>query len=354
MTRIGLLGYPNSGKTTLFNALTGLEAVTAPHPHTTTEPNLGVVRVADPCLDRISALEKSRKSTHATLDLHDLPAVRPGSVRSLGPGREPDVLVMVLRGHHTDWVPAGEHGTDPVSQAEELLVELAVADLEVFERRSERIAKEASADPSMRPAAEAISRAADRLGEGTPLRELPWSEADLRAFRDLAPLSLVPCVWVVNVADDDPDHQARLSSLKQVLPATDRVLAVCALLEEEVVRLDPSERDELYEGLGLGKGAAEALAGCVYDALDLISFYTVSRRECRVWTVPTGTPARKAAGKIHSDMERGFIRAEIAPVEEVIRRGGWSGARAAGGVVRVEGKDYRVQDGDVMLVRFSV
>lgn len=354
MARIGLLGYPNSGKTTLFNAVTGLEAATGPHPHTTTEPNLGVLRVADPYLERTAALENSRKWTHATLDMHDLPAVRPGSVRSLGPGREPDVLVMVLRGHPTDWVPAGEHGTDPASQAEELLVELALADLEVFERRSERIAKEASADPSMRPAAEAISRAADRLGEGTPLRELPWSEADLRAFRDLAPLSLVPCVWVVNVAEDDPDRQALMNSLKEVVPATDPVLAVCALLEEEVIRLDPSERDELYEGLGLGKGAAEALAGCVYDALGLISFYTVSRRECRVWTVPEGTPAREAAGKIHSDMERGFIRAEIGPIQDVIGQGGWSAARSATGVVRVEGKDYPLQDRDVMLVRFSV
>ena len=231
---------------------------------------------------------------------------------------------------------------------------MALAGLEVFERRSERIAKEASADPSMRPAAEAISRAADRLGEGTPLRELPWSEADLRAFRDLAPLSLVPCVWVVNVAEDDPDRQALMNSLKEVVPATDPVLAVCALLEEEVIRLDPSERDELYEGLGLGKGAAEALAGCVYDALGLISFYTVSRRECRVWTVPEGTPAREAAGKIHSDMERGFIRAEIGPIQDVIGQGGWSAARSAAGVVRVEGKDYPLQDRDVMLVRFSV
>ena len=354
MTRIGLLGYPNSGKTTLFNALTGLEALTAPHPYTTAEPNLGVVRVADACLDRVTALEGSRKATHAALDLYDLPAVRSGSVRSLGPGREPDVLVMVLRGHDADWVPAGEHGTDPVNQAEELLVELALADFEVFERRSERIVKEASADPSMRPAAEAIARAAEQLGEGTPLRELSWSEAELRAFRDLAPLSLVPCIWVVNVAEDGDDRDSRLDSLAEIVPATDPVVAVSALLEEEVIRLDPAERDDLYEGLGLGEGAGAAIARAVYEALGLVSFYTVSRRECRVWTVPEGTTARQAAGKVHSDMERGFIRAEVGPIEDVIRCGGWSGARAAGGVVRVEGKDYRMRDGDVMLVRFSV
>ena len=354
MTCIGLLGYPNSGKTTLFNALTGLEAPTAPHPYTTTETNLGVVRVDDPHLDRIATLEGSRKSTYANLDLHDLPAVRPGSVRSLGPGREPDALLAVLRGHEAEWVPAGPHGTDPVAQAEELLVELALADFEVFDRRRERIVKEASADPSIRPASEAIARAAERLGEGTPLRELSWSEAELRAFRDLAPLSLVPCIWVVNMAEDGADGDSRIDSLAEIVPATDPVLAVSALLEEEVIRLDPAERDDLYEGLGLGEGAGAAIARAVDEALGLVSFYTVSRRECRVWTVPEGTTARQAAGKVHSDMERGFIRAEVGPIEDVIRCGGWSGARAAGGVVRVEGRDYRMRDGDVMLVRFSV
>ena len=354
MTRVGLLGFPNSGKTTLFNALTGLEAPTAAHPYTTVEPNLGVVRIADPRLDAVAILEKSRKSTHTVLDLYDLPAVRPGSVRGLGPKREPDVLAVVLRGHRADWVHAGAHGTDPVAQADELLVELAVADFEVFDRRRERIHKEASADPALRPVAAAIARAAERLAEGIPLRELPWSEAELRAFRDLAPLSLVPCVWVVNVSEDDLDGDPLLDRLRRLVPDTDPVLAVSALLEEEVIRLEPSERTELYEGLGLGKGAASALAGAVYEALRLLTFYTISRRECRAWAVPAGTTARVAAGRIHSDMERGFIRAEVAPIDEVIGHGGWAGARAAADVVRVEGRDYVLRDGDVMLVRFSI
>ena len=354
MTRIGLLGFPNSGKTTLFNALTGLEAPTAPHPYNTTEPNLGIVKITDRRLDLVAQLERSRKTTYATLDIYDLPAVRPGAVRGLGPKREPDVLVMVLRGHGAEWVPAGSHGTDPVAQAEELLVELAVADLDVFDRRRERILKEASADPALRPAAEAIAQAAERLSEGVPLREAPWSAVELKAFRDLAPLSLVPCVWVVNVSDDDLDRESPVDGLRKVVPVTDPVLAVSALLEEEVVRLDPSEREELYEGLGMGEGAAELVARAVRDALGLLTFYTLSLRECRAWTVPAGTTAREAAGKVHSDMERGFIRAEVATIDDVIGCGGWSGARAAGSVVRVEGKDYCLQDGDVMLVRFSV
>ena len=354
MVHIGLVGYPNSGKTTLFNALTGLEAPTAPHPYTTTEANLGVMRVTDSRLDRIATLERSRKSTHATLDIHDLPAVRAGSVRSLVRGRQLDAVVLVLTAHGAEWVPVGTTGPDPVAEAEELLIELALADFEVFDRRRVRIAKEASADPALRPAAEAIARAADRLGEGIPLRGLPWSEAELRTFRDLAPLTLLPCIWVVNVSEDDPDPGALVARLEGTVPTGDPVVALSALLEEEVVRLDPSERAGLYEGLGLGEGAGAAITGAVYDALGLLSFYTISLRECRVWTAPEGTTARKAAGKVHSDMERGFIRAEIAPIDDVIRHGGWTRSKAAGGLIRVEGKDYPVRDGDAVLVRFSV
>ena len=354
MTRIAILGFSNSGKTTLFNALTGLEAPTATHPFTTADPNVGVLKVADPLLDRIAVLEGSRKVTRATLDLHDLPAVRPGSVRRLGPGREPEAILMVLRGHEAGWVPAGSHGTDAVEQAEELLVELAVSDFEVFHRRRDRIAKEASADPELRPAAEAIARAADLLAEGTPLRQFPWSEAQLGAFRGLSPLSLLPCVWVINTGEDDPDQESHAGRLREVVPSTDPVLAVSALLEEEVVRFDPAEREEIYEGLGLGQGARAAVAGAVTGALDLLTFYTMNSRESRAWMVSRGSTARQAAGKIHSDLERGFIRAEVAPIEEVVRHGGWARTRSTGGVIRVEGKDYLVQDGDVMLVRFSV
>ena len=353
MVRAGLIGFPNSGKTTLFNALTGLDALTAPHPYTTTETNLGVMRVRDPSLARVSALERSRKTTYATVDLHDPPVVT-GSGRWRGGVGDPDVLIAVLRGHEAPQVPVGGEGSDPVAQAEDLLVEAALADFEMFDRRRERILKEATADPSMRPAAETIGRAADLLAEGVLLRAVSWSEAAMRVFRDMAPLSLVPCVWVVNVAEDDPDPAPALDGVASLAPGTDRVLAVSALIEEEVARLDPEEREEMYEGLGLGEGAARSITRAVYDALGLVTFYTLSSKESRAWTVPAGTGARRAAGKIHSDMERGFIRAEVAPVADVIRCGGWARARSARGVVRVEGRDYPIQDGEVMRVRFSV
>ncbi|MDE0353745.1 MAG: DUF933 domain-containing protein [bacterium] len=353
MTSAGLLGFPNVGKTTLFNALTGLEAFTAPHPYTTTQPRIGTVRMPDRVLDRLAALEGSRKVTQAGLDLVDLPAVRSGSIRGLGAGREPDLLLAVLRAHDSDAVPTDEHGTDPVGQAEDLLLEVALSDFEMFERRNERLTKEAAADPRLRPVAEAVTRAAERLGEGVPLRRADWSDTEVRAFRDMAPLSLLPCVWVVNVAEDDVGNDRLVEQVRAVVPSTDQVLAVSALIEEEVAGLEASQRAEVYEGLGLGEGAPARVVRAVHDALRLVTFYTVNRRESRAWTVPEGTPAREAAGKIHSDMERGFIRAEMATITDVIGCGGWAKARA-GSAVRVEGRDYEVRDGDVMMVRFSV
>ena len=185
MVRVGLLGYPNSGKTTLFNALSGLDAATGSHPYTTTDTNLGMARVVDPLLDRVGVLENSRKTTHSTLDLHDLPAVRAGTARSLGRGSDLDVMVLVLRGHDSEWVPADTHGTDPVAQAEELLVELALADFEVFDRRREKIVKEASADSSLRPDAEAIIRGAGASGRGHPLESTPVVRSRIAGFQGL-------------------------------------------------------------------------------------------------------------------------------------------------------------------------
>ena len=353
MTRAGLLGFPNVGKTTLFNALTGLEAFTAPHPYTTTEPNIGTVKAPDSRLERLAVLESSRRITHAGLELVDLPAVRSGSIRGLGAGREPDLLLAVVRAHDSGAVPVDEHGADPVGQAEDLLVEAAMSDFEMFERRNERLRKEAAADPSLRPAAGAIARAKERLGEGTPLRLPAWSDMELRAFRDMAPLSLLPCAWVVNVSEDDGGSDMLVDQVREVVPATDPVLAVSALIEEEVVGLEVSQRAEVYEGLGLGEGAPARVVRTVYEALGLVTFYTVNRRDARAWTVPAGTGAREAAGRIHSDMERGFIRAEVATIPDVIRMGGWAKARS-NGAVRVEGRDYEVREGDVLMVRFSV
>ena len=357
MARVGILGLPNVGKTTLFNALTGLSAPTAAHPFSTTEPNVGVAKVPDARLDQAAAFEKSAKVVHATLDLLDLPAMAPGGVgfgaQFFGRLREMEAVAIVLRAFQSDAVPDAESGTDPVAQAETLLLELTLADAEVFARRADKALKEATGDASKRLGAEGIAKAAALLGEGIPLRATEWSEIQLEAFRDLAPLTLKPAVWVINVSEEASDPQTLQAAVAAVVPRGDVVVVVSAHLEEEAARLEPADRAELYEGLGLGEGALARVVRATYDALGLISFFTVGPKESRAWTVRRGASAPEAAGKIHTDLERGFIRAEVTTIDEVLAAGGWDKAKAAG-KIRLEGKEYRVVEGDVIVVRFSV
>lgn len=264
-----------------------------------------------------------------------------------------DGLVMVVRSFTSEEVPADESGTDALAQTEELLLELTVADADVFERRRPKIAKEASADPTKKRAAAAIAEAADHLAEGRPLRDREWDEGALGAFRDLAPLTLRPAVWVVNIDEGETDRAALVHAVKELVPDGDVVVALSVEIEAEVSALAPEDRREILEGLGLGEGALSEMVRAAYSTLGLITFYTVGPKEAHAWTVHEGATAPVAAGKIHSDLQRGFIRAEVASIDEVIAAGGWDAAKSQG-VVRVEGKDYVVQQGDVIVVRFSV
>lgn len=359
MARIGIVGLPNVGKTTLFNALTGLEAVTAPHPFATTEPNVGVAWVVDPLLDEAAKIEGSKKTVYAGLDLLDLPAMATGGQgggpagQFLGRLREVEALAVVVRAFVDEAVPAEEAGSDPAEQAEAIGLELVVADSDVFRRSADRVAKEATADPTRKRAAEALARAVAVLDEGEPLRSVDWTEEDRVAFRDLAPLTLKPVVWVINVAEEEEDAAALSGAVAAAVPDGDVVVALSARLEEEAGRLEPEERAELYDGLGMGEGALARIVQASYQALGLLSFYTVGPKESHAWTVRRGASARTAAGKIHSDLERGFIRAEVIPMSDVLAGGGWDAAKAAGSM-RLEGKDYVVQDEDVLVIRFSV
>jgi GTP-binding protein YchF len=357
MARLGIVGLANTGKTTLFNALTGLAAPAAAHPYSTVEPNVGVANVPDERLEVAAGLEGSARVVHATLELMDLPPLsREGGSPArqfMGRLREMEALVLVLRAFTDPTVPSAASGTDPVAQAEELLLELALADHEVFARRSERLAKEAAADPTKRSAGRAVEEAADRLSNGEALRTREWSEEALSAFRDLAPLTLKPAVWVINIDEGAGAPDQLVESVRAVVPSPDVVVAISARLEEEGARLAPEERAELYEGLGLGEGALARMVQAAYEGLGLISFYTVGPKESRAWTVRAGATAPEAAGKIHSDLERGFIRVEVATLDAVLDAGGWDNAKKAGRV-RVEGKGYVVQPDDVLVVRFSV
>ncbi len=357
VARLGIIGLPNVGKTALFNAMTGLDAPTAPHPFSTTSPNLGVASIPDELLETAAEVEHSKKIVHASLELLDLPAMAAHGgglgTQFLGRLREMDGLVMVVRAFTDEEVPSDESGTDPAAQAEELLLELTMADADVFERRRPKIAKEASADPKKKRASEAISEAADHLAQGRPLRDREWEEPDLVAFRDLAPLTLEPAVWVVNIDEGEARQEELVTAVAELVPQGDSVVALSVKIEAEVAAMDVDDRRDILEGLGMGEGALAEMVRAAYATLGLLTFYTVGPKESHAWTVRRGATAPVAAGKIHSDLQRGFIRAEVATIHQVIEAGGWDAAKSHG-EVRVEGKDYVVRQGDVLVVRFSV
>ena len=356
MARLGIVGFTNSGKTTLFNALTGLEAATAPHPFSTTEPNLGVAKIPDSLLEQAARLEKSAKVTPATLDLLDLPAVTrtgEGTGASLARLREMDALVMVIRTFEDEAVSFEAGLADPVGQVEELLLEMAVADHDILVKRADRLNREASSEPAKRPAAAVVNETVAHLATGQALRVRVWPPDTVQALRDSSPLTLKPAVWVINHGEAGGTSDEALAAVVKVVPAGDVVVAVSARIEEEASRLSLEDRSELLEGLGLGEGVLARIVRAAYQSLGLISFYTVGPKESRAWTVRAGATAPEAAGKIHTDLERGFIRAEVATMDEVIAAGGWDDAKRQGHI-RVEGKSYVVQPADVIVVRFSV
>ncbi|HEY7704443.1 MAG TPA: DUF933 domain-containing protein [Acidimicrobiia bacterium] len=354
MPRLGLVGFANSGKSTVFNALTGLSSPTASHPHSTVQPQPGVALVPDPLLDKAALVERSAKTTHATLDLLDLPPLsESASGETLGRVRDVDALLMVVRSFADPSVPAGEGGTDPIEQADRLLLQLTLADHDVFERRLQRLEKEAGPDPSKRPTLAVVEEAASLLGSGGALRSQAWDDDALQVLHEMGALTIKPAVWLANVGEDENGTMGWEARLRSVVPSGDEVVAASALLEEEAAQVDSEARAELLSGLGLGAGVLARVVGAAYASLGLISFYTLGPKEARAWTVRRGATASEAAGKIHTDLERGFIRAEVCTLEHAISAGGFEAAKKAG-MVRVEGKAYEVAEGDVLLIRFSV
>ena len=355
MATLGITGLANTGKTSLFAALTARTEGIAPFPFSTTETRLGITPIVDPVLQELGRLEGSARITPATLEVTDSPPLQePGGDldgRTVGKLRQADCMAVVLRAFTDPSVPHGGSGTDPRSQAEEVLLAMAISDAQMFEGSILRLRNQATSRPERRAAYETVARASDVSGDGGLLRERRWSDLELKALADFAPLTLKPVIWVVNVEEDQADRTP--NPVEEVVPAGDPVLTMTLRLEAEAALLDARDRAEMLHAFGLGGGAAATLSGAVLDTLAMCTFYTSNSRETRAWLAPVGLNARRAAGKVHSDMERGFIRAEVGNAQAVIGAGGWDAARAKG-VVRVEGRDYPMQSRDVLQVRFSV
>jgi ribosome-binding ATPase len=356
--RIGLVGLPNAGKSSLFNALTGGNALVASHPFSTTETSVGVAQVPDHRLDALAKMSSSRKVVHASVELVDIAGLVAGSSTGEGLGnrflagiREADAICLVLRGFEDDNVPGG---TDPSEDLGVLELELVLADLATAESQIERRRKAAKQDRSLDGQVAALQKAISVLGAGTPLYRASLTVDERENLRTFFMLTNKPVFAVVNLGEDAAGDDASLiKPVADELGAAAEVLGVSVRLEAEAAQLAAADRAELMEGLGLGEGALPRVAQAAYRLLGRRTFFTTGDKESRAWTFRAGAKAPECAGVIHSDLQRGFIRAEVVHWDELLGLGSWSAAREAG-KLRVEGKEYEVVDGDVLEIRFNV
>ncbi len=362
MERFGLVGLPNAGKSSLYNALTGGGALAAPYAFATKDPNIGVARVPDDRLDRLAEMSSSAKVIHAAVEVVDIGGLVEGASTGEGLGnkflaniRETDAIVFVLRAFHDDDVPGPP---DPLEHLRVVEIELALADLETIEKRLTQTERQAKLDPTVRESLDALRAAHDVLVTGVPLYRAGLS-AEQREL--LAPHFLLtnrPVLAVVNIGENDLDRVAEIEATITAefndAGGNVEVIGICVQLEAEAAAIsDPLERAEMLEGFGLGEGALFRMVRSAYHLLGLRTFLTTGDKESRAWTFKNGSTAPQCAGRIHTDFQRGFIKAEVIAWDELLEIGSWTKARELG-KIRVEGKEYVARDGDVMEFRFNV
>lgn len=358
MERLGIVGLPNSGKSSLFNALTGGSAPVAPHPFSTTETTVGVAQVPDSRLDRLAEMSASRKIVHATVEFVDIAGLVAGSSTGEGLGnrflagiREADALCLVLRAFED---PNVVGSTDPLDDLGVLELELVLADVATVDGQIDRRRKAAKSDKSLAGGVEALERAKASLDAGVPIYRSALDAEDRGRLKEFFLLSNKPVLAVVNLGEDQvADTDSLIKPVAEELGEFGEVLGVSVELEAEAARLDASDRTELLEGLGLGEGALPRVARAAYHLLGRRTFLTTGDKESRAWTFRAGAKAPECAGVIHSDLQRGFIRAEVIRWDELLGLGSWQAAKESG-KLRVEGKDYEVVDGDVLEIRFNI
>ncbi len=358
MERLGIVGLPNAGKSSLFNALTGGSAPVAAHPFSTTETAVGVAQVPDHRLIALSDMSHSRKTVHATVEFVDIAGLVAGASTGEGLGnrflagiREADAICLVLRAFEDDNVPGGH---DPLEDLQILELELVLADAATVESQVDKRRKAAKADHSLAPEVAALEAALGELQAGRPLYRSGIDTEQRGLLRPFFLLTNKPVLAVVNLGEEQvADADPVLKPVADEIGQDAEVLGVSVKLEAEAAQLDPDERTELLEGLGLGEGALPRVARAAYHLLGRRTFLTTGDKESRAWTFRAGAKAPECAGVIHSDLQRGFIRAEVIRWDELLDLGSWHAAKEAG-KLRVEGKDYEVVDGDVLEIRFNV
>ena len=362
MERFGLVGLPNAGKSSLYNALTGGGALAAPYPFATKDPNIGVAKVPDDRLDRLAEMSKSRNIVHAAVQVVDIGGLVEGASKGEGLGnkflaniREVDAIVFVLRAFEDDDITGP---SDPLEHLRVVELELALADLETVEKRLAQAERQSKLDKSLGDELAALRVAHEALSDGRPLYRAGMSDDHKQLLAPYFLLTNRRVLAVVNVGEDALDSiaDAEAQVAAELTSAGDNVevIGMCVQLEAEAAAItDPAERAEMLEGFGLGEGALFRMVRSAYHLLGLRTYFTTGEKETRAWTFYDGSTAPVAAGRIHTDFQRGLIRAEVIQWDELLTLGSWSAARDAG-KLRVEGKDYVFQDGDVTEFRFNV
>ncbi|ACU53493.1 GTP-binding protein YchF [Acidimicrobium ferrooxidans DSM 10331] len=357
MDKLGLVGLANAGKSTLFNALTGLDTPVAPHPFTTTDTTIAEAVVPDERVDALAAIHHSRKLVYAHMQLADIAGLTAGSSQGAGLGnrflgqlREADAILYVLRAFHDDRVPGDD---DPIANLDALELELTLADLASVESALERRRKVARSDPSARPEVAALEVVQAVLADGIPLYRATLETDVLELVRSAFLITTKPAIAVINADEGAEADVAVEDTVRGRLGDHATVVTAPLALEAELARLEPAERAEMMEALAIGSSALERIARAAFETLERWTFFTSGDKDTHAWTFRRGSNAQTCAGIIHSDLARGFIRAEVASWRDVVEAGSWTRAKAQN-KVRLEGRDYLVADGDVLEIRFNV
>ena len=364
--KLGIVGLPNVGKSTLFNAITNAGAESANYPFCTIDPNVGMVAVPDARLDKLAEIYEPDKKTPAVIEFVDIAGLVKGASKGEGLGnqflaniREVDAIVHVVRCFEDPNVIHVDGSVNPLRDIETINLELIFSDMEVLERRIAKTTKSAMGNKALAKELETLKKLYAHLEDGKLAKSFePEDEDELAFINTLDLLTWKPVIFAANVSEDDlADDGASNEYVKQVREFAaendSEVFVICAQIEQEIAELDEDEKKMFLEDLGLTESGLEKLIAASYRILGLISYLTAGETETRAWTIKVGTKAPQAAGKIHSDFERGFIKAEVVNYQDLLDCGSYNAAREKG-LVRMEGKDYVVKDGDVVLFRFNV